>query len=96
MDGDLQHPPDLVPVLLQTAIEKKVDMVVATRRSKDSHVAGLSVVRDLISRGLDLTARIFFPKQLRGVSDPLTGFFLVRVNRSQFRSTSTKWFQNFA
>jgi glycosyltransferase involved in cell wall biosynthesis len=80
MDGDLQHPPELVPVLLRTAIEKNADMVVATRRSKESHVAGLSVVRDLISRGLDLTARIFFPKQLRGVSDPLTGFFLVKVN----------------
>jgi len=80
MDGDLQHPPDLVPGLLQTAIEKNVDMVVASRRIKESQVAGLSIVRDIISRGLDLTARIFFPKQLRGVSDPLTGFFLLRVN----------------
>lgn len=80
MDGDLQHPPELVSVLLKTAIEQQVDMVVATRRSKESHVAGLSIFRDLISRGLDLTARIFFPKQLRGVSDPLTGFFLLRVN----------------
>jgi glycosyltransferase involved in cell wall biosynthesis len=80
MDGDLQHPPELVPVLLKTAIDQQVDMVVATRRSKESHVAGLSIFRDLISHGLDLTARIFFPKQLRGVSDPLTGFFLLRVN----------------
>ena len=80
MDGDLQHPPEFVPVLLKTAIDQQVDMVVATRRSKESHVAGLSIIRDLISRSLDLTARIFFPKQLRGVSDPLTGFFLLRVS----------------
>lgn len=79
MDGDLQHPPELVPVLLKTAQDKKVDLVVATRRSQESHVAGLSFLRNFISQSLDLTARLFFPKQLRGVSDPLTGFFLLRT-----------------
>lgn len=79
MDGDLQHPPELVPVLLKTALEKQADLVVATRRSEDSQVTGLNTTRNLISKGLDLIARVFFPRQLRGVSDPLTGFFLVRV-----------------
>lgn len=79
MDGDLQHPPELVPVLLQTARDKGVDLVVATRRSEDSQVTGLNGTRNLISRGLDFAARVFFPRQLRGVSDPLSGFFLVRV-----------------
>jgi len=79
MDGDLQHPPEVVPVLLQTAIEKQADLVVATRRSEKSRVTGLSVARNVISKGLDLVARLFFAEQLRGVSDPLTGFFLVRV-----------------
>ena len=80
MDGDLQHPPELVPVLLRTAIEKKADLVIATRRNAESEVNGLNFARDMISRGLDLIARILFPKQLKGVSDPLTGFFLVRVD----------------
>src|SRR5512140_1845252 len=79
MDGDLQHPADVAPQLLKTAIEKKADLVVATRRSEKSQVTGLSTARNLISKGLDLIARGFFPRQLRGVSDPLTGFFLVRV-----------------
>ena len=79
MDGDLQHPPELVPVLLKTAIDKHADLVVATRRNEDSRVTGLNTARNLISKGLDLIARVFFPRQLRGVSDPLTGFFLVRV-----------------
>ena len=79
MDGDLQHPPELLPVLLKTAQEKQVDLVIATRRSQDSKVTGLNTARNQISRVLDLTARIFFPRQLRGVSDPLAGFFLVRV-----------------
>jgi glycosyltransferase involved in cell wall biosynthesis len=79
MDGDLQHPPELLPVLLQTAQDKDVDLVVATRRTEDSQVTGLNGARNLISRGLDLAARVFFPHQLHGVSDPLSGFFLVRV-----------------
>jgi dolichol-phosphate mannosyltransferase len=79
MDGDLQHPPELLPVLLQTAHDKDVDLVVATRRTEDSQVTGLNITRNLISRGLDLAARAFFPRQLHGVSDPLSGFFLVRV-----------------
>src|SRR4030042_6246360 len=80
MDGDLQHPPELLPVLLQTAHDKDVDLVVATRRTEDSQVSGLNVERNLLSRGLDFAARAFFPRQLHGVSDPLSGFFLVRVN----------------
>lgn len=80
MDGDLQHPPELVPVLLKTAIRKKVDLVIATRRNEGSEVTGLNFTRDMISRGLDMIARVLFPKQLKDVSDPLTGFFLVRVD----------------
>ncbi len=79
MDGDLQHPPSVIPELLDTAISKQADLVVATRRSQESKVTGLNMARNQISHGLDLLARIFFPRRLRGVSDPLTGFFLVRV-----------------
>jgi dolichol-phosphate mannosyltransferase len=93
MDGDLQHPPELVPVLLKTAIEKQADIVVATRRSENSQVTGLSTTRDLISKGLDLIGRIFFPRQLRGVSDPLTGFFLVRVKALDLENMHPKGFK---
>jgi dolichol-phosphate mannosyltransferase len=79
MDGDLQHPPELLPLLLRTAHEKSADLVAATRRTDDSEITGLNTSRNLISRGLDLMARAFFPRRLHGVSDPLTGFFLVRV-----------------
>lgn len=80
MDGDLQHPPELVPVLLKTAIERRADLVIATRRNPGSELEGLNLARNWISRGMDLIARVLFPKQLKGVSDPLTGFFLVRVD----------------
>jgi dolichol-phosphate mannosyltransferase len=93
MDGDLQHPPELLPVLLHTALEQQADLVVATRRSNESRVTGLNVARDTISRALDLTGRVFFPRQLRGVSDPLTGFFLVRVKSIDLDALRPKGFK---
>ncbi len=93
MDGDLQHPPELLPLLLRTAKEKHVDLVVATRRNNHSQVTGLNSTRNLISRGLDLTARLFFPRRLRGVSDPLSGFFLVRVDALDLTSLHPNGFK---
>ena len=93
MDGDLQHPPELIPQLLDTAISQKVDLVVATRRSNDSQVSGLNFVRNQVSHGLDMLARMFFPRRLRGVSDPLTGFFLVRVNAINLEALHPKGFK---
>ncbi|NJD58344.1 MAG: glycosyltransferase family 2 protein [Anaerolineae bacterium] len=78
MDGDLQHPPEMIPSLFYALKEKQVDLVVATRRNQQSQVRGLNFTRNIISRGLDLTARVFFPRRLQGVSDPLSGFFMVR------------------
>ncbi|HEY3312671.1 MAG TPA: glycosyltransferase, partial [Anaerolineales bacterium] len=93
MDGDLQHPPELVPVLLKTALEKQADIVVATRRNEASEVEGLNTARNLISKGLDLIGRIFFPRELKGVSDPLTGFFLVRVKELDLDRLHPKGFK---
>ncbi len=93
MDGDLQHPPEMVPVLLKTALEQQADLVVATRRSEDSQVSGLSKARNLISRGLDMAARLFFYRRLHGVSDPLTGFFVVRVSALNLESLHPKGFK---
>ncbi len=93
MDGDLQHPPSLLPVLLDTARSEKADLVVATRRSQASEVSGLNTARNLISKALDLIARVFFPRQLKGVSDPLTGFFLVRVDSIDINALRPKGFK---
>lgn len=78
MDADLQHPPELIPQLLEQAQTKNADMVIASRRSKDSNAKSLGAVRNFISRTLDVFARLMFPAHLRGIADPLTGFFLAR------------------
>jgi dolichol-phosphate mannosyltransferase len=77
MDADLQHPPTVVPRLLRAAEDGR-DLVVATRfRNGGSHV-GLGALRKLVSRGSAFAARVLFPRRLRGISDPMSGFFLVR------------------
>ena len=78
MDADLQHPPEVLAELYRTAGDRLVDIVCATRNVAGGDRAGLSGVRDLISRSFTGLARVAFPRRLRGVSDPMSGFFLVR------------------
>jgi dolichol-phosphate mannosyltransferase len=78
MDGDLQHPPEVIRELLDKANSTGADLVVASRLSEGGSTAGLSWRRTVLSRSLALGIRVCFPKNLRSVSDPLTGFFLLR------------------
>lgn len=83
MDADLQHPPELIPQMLEHAQKGNADMVLASRRTKSSKEKGLNVARQFISRTLDTMARMLFPTNLRHISDPLTGFFLARRDAIQ-------------
>jgi dolichol-phosphate mannosyltransferase len=78
MDGDLQHPPELVPLLRDTA--GPVDMVVASRYCGSGDSSGLSSSwRRAVSSTSTLLARSCFPRRVgRVCTDPMTGFFCVR------------------
>lgn len=79
MDGDLQHPPEMIPTLLARAQEPDVDVAVASRYIGDGSSAGLSgVVRQAVSSASTAVTRAMFPVRLRDCSDPMTGFFVVR------------------
>ncbi len=92
MDADLQHPPELVPVLLAEA-ERGADLVVASRYAPGGSHEGLSgVVRRLVSRAATLVARLLF-SEARQSSDPLSGFFLCRralIDGIEFRPVGFK------
>jgi cellulose synthase/poly-beta-1,6-N-acetylglucosamine synthase-like glycosyltransferase/putative flippase GtrA len=80
MDGDLQHPPETIPAMVEAALH--YDMVVASRYRKGGSADGLSNgIRHIVSRGSTLLAKAFFPIRLRPVTDPMTGFFLVNRKR---------------
>jgi dolichol-phosphate mannosyltransferase len=79
MDGDLQHPPELLPTLLRTGIEAGADIVVASRYRPGGDSAGLqNAPRRFVSRASTTLAKTLFPRRLAGCSDPMTGFFALR------------------
>ena len=78
LDADLQHPPEVIPMLLARAERDGADLVVASRYCGQGGADGLGPVRLLISAASSSAARVLFPWRLRGVTDPMSGFFLVR------------------
>jgi dolichol-phosphate mannosyltransferase len=78
MDGDLQHPPEVVPQLLNAATSAEADLVVASRYIEGGRNQGLGAVRTAVSWGSTVLAKVMFPHRLRGIHDPMSGFFLFR------------------
>ncbi|MFD9320539.1 glycosyltransferase [Streptomyces sp. NPDC060053] len=79
MDGDCQHPPSLVPELVATGERSNAGLVVASRYIKGGSRAGLAgSYRVAVSRGATWLTKSLFPRRLRGISDPMSGFFAIR------------------
>ncbi len=79
MDGDLQHPPEMIPVLITAGASQDADAVVASRHLNGGSAAGLDGwSRSVASAGAKILTRAMFPVKLRHCSDPMTGFFAVR------------------
>ena len=93
MDADLQHPPEKVRKMLETARRTDTDVVVASRYAAGGSYAGLSgTARRAVSVGSKYLAQIVF-KEARKTSDPMTGFFLIRneaISGIQFRPRGFK------
>ncbi|MFC7894962.1 glycosyltransferase [Streptomyces sp. NPDC057381] len=79
MDGDCQHPPSLVPELVATGERANAGLVVASRYVKGGSRAGLAGgYRIAVSRAATWLTKALFPRRLRGISDPMSGFFAIR------------------
>jgi len=76
MDADLQHPPALLPELLGTVLEE-ADIAIASRYTKENGVEGWNPVRAAISRVSTMATRPLLNPKLN-VTDPMSGFFIVR------------------
>ncbi len=77
IDGDMQHPPEILPRLLE-AIEQGSDLAVASRYVKGGGVSTWKITRRIVSRGAQILGLILLPTVLGRVSDPLSGYFLMR------------------
>ncbi len=79
MDGDLQHPPEVVPDLLRAGDESDADLVVASRYIGVGSAGGLSTAtREHVSGAANTLARMVFPRRLAECTDPMSGFFAIR------------------
>jgi len=80
MDADFQHPPSLAPLLYHHLRTSDADVVVASRYVAGGDPTGLAgTLRRVGSRSAALLGRVFFPRRLKACTDPMTGFFCVRV-----------------
>jgi dolichol-phosphate mannosyltransferase len=78
MDADLQHPPELLETLLRVS-RTGVDFVVASRYMDGGEDEGLGGwYRLAVSTLATWAAKWVLHPELAGITDPMSGFFLVR------------------
>ena len=77
MDGDLQHPPELLVGLVQAVQPGGTDVAVASRFLAAGDPGCLGPWRRAVSHGSRSSVRLLF-RDLRRVADPLSGFFALR------------------
>ncbi|KDA05420.1 glycosyl transferase family 2 [Microbacterium sp. CH12i] len=94
MDGDLQHPPELIPALVERFEQGDADVVAASRYVGGGDSRGLgTAVRFGVSRAATWLTKAMFPRRLARSTDPMTGFFLVdrrRFDLAQLRPRGFK------
>ncbi len=76
LDGDLQHPPELLAKML-VMINQGADIAIATRFIDGGGDDGLNLFRKIISSAARTMGK-FLLKPLRKISDPTSGFFMFR------------------
>jgi len=87
MDADLQHPPEVLPEMVNRLTEGAA-LVVGSRYAKGGTAGARDGFRGTISRGADMTAKVFLP-EARPLSDPVSGLFGFR--REVFRPLPPGW-----
>ena len=93
MDADLQHPPVTIRDLYEQAVSQGSDLVVASRFHRPGDLGEFGPLRTAISRSSAWAARLMFPSKLRGVSDPMSGFFMVRRDAIDLERMSPRGFK---
>jgi dolichol-phosphate mannosyltransferase len=91
MDADLQHPPELLPELVNRVCQG-LDIAIASRYLNADSMKGWSLPRRLISRLSILASKPVQRSGLR-VRDPMSGFFVLRrdcIEGIQFQSEGFK------
>jgi dolichol-phosphate mannosyltransferase len=92
MDADLQHPPELLPSLLE-AMCQGYDIAIASRYAGKNATRGWNPVRAVISRVSTLAALPLLQRRELRIEDPMSGFFVVRREAIDGISFETRGFK---
>ena len=91
IDADLQHPPELLPELLKAA--EQADIAIASRYARSQGTKGWNPLRAAVSRLSTLVAAPLISKKNLGVTDPMSGFFVIHrrcIEGLTFQTTGFK------
>jgi len=91
IDADLQHPPELLPELLKAA--EQADIAIASRYARSEGTKGWNPLRAAVSRLSTLVAAPLISKKNLGVTDPMSGFFVIHrrcIQGLTFKTTGFK------
>lgn len=77
IDGDLQHPPEVIARLYEKVCEG-ADLAVGSRNIEGGGVSDWSLLRRMLSRGAQVLGLLVLPGVLGRVSDPMSGCFALR------------------
>lgn len=91
IDADLQHPPDLLPELLKAA--GHADIAIASRYAQSDGTKGWNPLRAAVSRLSTLVAVPLIYKKNLGVTDPMSGYFVINrrcIEGITFQTTGFK------
>jgi dolichol-phosphate mannosyltransferase len=87
MDADLQHPPEVIADLCKEML-RGADLGIASRHVEGGGVSDWSLARRIISRGAQMIGFILLPEVIGRISDPMSGFCMVRRSSIQDRTLS--------
>jgi dolichol-phosphate mannosyltransferase len=76
INADFQHPPELLPEMLE--LVQSADLVIASRLSSAGSFGEMPWPRQLLSRGAQRAGQLLVPRIFSRVSDPLSGYYLLR------------------
>jgi len=91
IDADLQHPPEVLIDLLEH-VQAGVDIAIASRYIRPGSMDGWNPIRKLLSR-VSVLASVSVQRPEIQVTDPLSGFFVVRrrcIEGLSFQKTGFK------
>jgi len=77
IDTDFQQPPEVLLDLL-VQIQQGADLAIASRHAQGGGIRNWSLARRLLSQGAHWLGRLLLPGVMERVSDPTSGYFLIR------------------